>query len=645
MHPFRIRSRIRARALAAFLACATFARAADYNLAINYATDLGAVSPMLIGTNAIYCNEPDAQWGTSGNIPTLLSNVATGIVRYPAGTVTTFYHWTNPHGQGWADSWDPAFNPANNKPTSATMSIDEYLDYATAKGIEPLVGINMGSGKRFNRVTDGINEAKALVQHCVNRGANVKYYYLDNEPYQSDANYPYTPSEYAAQINLYAPALRTIDPNIKIIANLHPGVTQMAWNRTVIQQAGANIDYVDIHMYWRHGNATFANWIAEPKMKHQQQQPFSEQRTIFRTMFAEEGHPAIELAALEWNVGPNGTGAEPTEAESALMAAEQFMQYIQSGLKMACFWPLHWESGGSDWHRATISSAQGYTPNKVYDMFQQFATIPWRMQVSNTLSGSAAQDRLCHVSIKTNDAKTLYIYLINKNQAAPTSTVDLDLTAFTGFNAQSAVGFESTDNSVGPLNVHPITVTKTGTHVTFSMPKNSFAKVTVSRPAPTVTLTFAPVKDAMVKAAAATSNFGTASNVQISGQSGFAKHAYLQFNVTGIPAGATVTSASLLLASQTTGTSRPVAAHTVANTTWTETGITWNTKPGPLSATLSTVSSHTSGADSSWNVTNAVTGNANLTFVLDSTFSGDTNFHSREAGATNEPSLVVIYQP
>lgn len=634
------------RAVVALLACACVVRAADYNLAVNYASDLGAVSQLLIGTNAIYCNEPDAQWGTSGNIPTLLDNVSTGIVRYPAGTVTTFYHWTNPHGQGWADSWDPAFNSASNKPTSATMSIDEYLDYAVARGIEPLVGINMGSGKRFNRVTDGINEAKALVQHILNRGIAVKYYYLDNEPYNADANYPYpTPDEYAAQINLYAPALRALNPDIKFIANLHPGVTQMAWNRTVIQQAGANIDYVDIHHYWRHGSATFANWIAEPRMKHQQQQPFSEQRTLYRTMFAEEGHPNIELAVLEWNVGPQGTGnPEPTEAESALMAAEQFMQYIQSGLKMACFWPLHWESGGSDWHRAMVSSAQSYTPNKVYDMMQQFATIPWRMQVSNTLSGGAAQDRLCHVSIKTNDQKTLYVYLVNKNQATATSSVDLDLTAFAGFNAQSAVGFEATDATVGPLNVHPITVTKVGTHVTFSMPKNSFAKVTISRPAPTVTLTFSPTKDAMVKAAAATGNFGAATNLQVSGQTGFAKHTYLQFNVAGIPAGAAVTSATLVLASTTTGTSRPVAAHGVTSTSWSETAITWNNKPA-LGATLSTVSSHTAGADSSWAVTSAVTGNGNVAFGLDSTFSGDTNFYAREAGAANEPTLVVVYQP
>ncbi len=633
-----------AAAAASFL-CATV-RAADYNLVVNYNTTVGEIAPELIGTNAIFSKEPDAQWlNGTGNVPNLLANIQTKLVRFPAGTVVTYWHYNMPTVPGWTDGWDPAYNPANNLPASATMSIDEYLAYCAAKGTTPLVGVNMGSGKRWNRVTDGINEAKALVQHCMNSGVNVVYYYLDNEPHRSDANYPFTAAEYAQSINQYVPAMKSVNPNIKIIVNAHEGqnTTGYDYTRTVVNQAGANIDFVDLHFYWQNDSATFANWTSQPRMLHYWTRPYEDCRAFYRQMFAEEGFPNLDLIALEWNIGAPGSGnPEPTEAQTALMVGEQFMAWIKSGIKMAAFWPLHWESG--DWHRQIISSAQSYTPNKVYDMFAQFATIPWRQQVSGTLSGSQALDRLHHLSVKTNDATTVYVYLINKNQTLTNSTVDLDLTSFTGFNAQSAVAFESTDNSVGPLNVHSLAVTKTGSHVTFTMPKNSFAKVTITRPAPTVTLTFTPVKDATVKVAAPTSNFGTLSNLQVSTQSGFAKQVFLQFNVTGIPAGATVTSATLQLASQTTGTGRPVAAHTVSSTSWGETTVTWNTKPA-MGATLSTVSTHTAGADTSWIVTSAVTGNGNKSFGLDSTFPGDTNFHSRESGAATSPELVVVYQP
>src|ERR1043165_239801 len=294
------------------------APAADYNLTVNYASDVGAIAPELIGTNAIYSNEPDAQWlNGTGNIPTLLANISTKLVRFPAGTVVTFWHWNDPNVPGHTDSWDPTYNHANDLPTSACMNIDEYLAYCAAKGTTPLVGVNMGSGKRWNRVTDGINEAKALVSHCMASGVNVVYYYLDNEPYAADANYTWTAAEYAASINQYAPALKSVNPNIKIIVNLHPGQNQTGYDytQTVLNQAGGNIDFVDIHCYWKYNNATFANWTNEAIMLHQGVRPYSDLRTFYKGMAATAGFPNIEFCALEWNTGPQGTGnTEPTEA-------------------------------------------------------------------------------------------------------------------------------------------------------------------------------------------------------------------------------------------------------------------------------------------------------------------------------------------
>jgi hypothetical protein len=294
-------------------------------------------------------------------------------------------------------------------------------------------------------------------------------------------------------------------------------------------------------------------------------------------------------------------------------------------------------------HRALISSAQGYTPNKKYDMFQQFSTVGWRQQVSNTLGGTADQARLRNLSVATNDSKTVYVYLLNKNQTLANATVDIDMSAFTGFNAQSGVAFESSDTTVGPLNVHSLAVTKSGTHLTITMPKNSFAKVTVTRPPPQTTVDFSPTKDAMVKVAAPTTNFGTATNLQCSGQSGFAKQMFLQFNVTGLPTGATIVSATLKINATTTATGRTITSHSVSNTTWGETTITWNNKPA-LGTARGAATSYTAGQYTSWDVTGGVTGNGNVTFGLDSTFSGDTSFNAREAGSGTAPILEIVYQ-
>ncbi|WP_163999828.1 DUF7594 domain-containing protein [Pyxidicoccus caerfyrddinensis] len=172
--------------------------------------------------------------------------------------------------------------------------------------------------------------------------------------------------------------------------------------------------------------------------------------------------------------------------------------------------------------------------------------------------------------------------------------------------------------------------------VIFSRPAREGVELDASLAA----LTFTPVKDAMVKEAVPASNFGTLNQLQVSNQAGYSKWAYLQFDVTGLPAGATNISAQLQVSSTTTGTGRAITAHAVASTSWSETAITWNTRL-PMGTALSTVSSHTSGQVSVWDVSTHITGNGSFTIGLDSAYAGDTNFVSSEGSTL--PTLVVSY--
>ena len=151
-------------------------------------------------------------------------------------------------------------------------------------------------------------------------------------------------------------------------------------------------------------------------------------------------------------------------------------------------------------------------------------------------------------------------------------------------------------------------------------------------------------KDVMAKEKFPADNFGSDVQLQASSQTGYSKIIYLQFTVSGIPAGSTGISAQLKLRSQTTGTAA-ITAHAVASTSWTEAGLNWGNKPA-LGASLSTDSSHTSGTDSTWAVGAHVTGNGTFALGLDRTdgvFTGDTTFTSEEGGVA--PVLVVTYTP
>ncbi|MDF3076799.1 MAG: hypothetical protein K0S09_688 [Sphingobacteriaceae bacterium] len=443
----------------------------DCTVTVKANDEKGIVSPNIMGFNIVYCYESDAGWGSGkGKVSELVKALGTKQLRYPGGTVVTKYHWEHPTGQGWSDTWSPDFNPAKNTDPSVFMDIDEYLGVVEKQKIEPLVGINMGSGMKYNRVQDGVDEAVRLMKHCLAKGVKVKYYYLDNEPYQPDANFTYTPEQYAEAINTYVPAMKKVDPDIKIIANTHPNAD--LYTKALLANAGENIDYVDVHMYWRYKSATYENWKKEGLMKHRGVSPYNQQNAIFQKIFDAAGYPNIKLVILEWNIGPPGdNNIAPTEAEGALMVSEQFTQFIQSGLFMSTFWPLSWPNQS---FRALLNVNAEYKPFKMYDMFALYKDVLGQQKVKST--GTIAN--LVNLAVKSKDEKTMWVYLINKQQDRPELKVDL---ALEGLNPKSvsSSAFNASDSSVGGLDVHSLKLDRVGANrYTLQVPRNSFVKLT-----------------------------------------------------------------------------------------------------------------------------------------------------------------------
>ena len=451
---------------------------ADYTVSIAANQVEGLISPNLMGFNIVYVHERDAQWQKGeGHIPKLLKPLGTKQLRWPGGTVATFYHWDKLTGQGWSDIWSPNFNLSKNTDPATYTDLDEYLAITKKLNLDPLVGINMGSGKKNNRVQDGIDEAKRLMNHCLDKGVRVKYFFLDNEPYHETANYKFTAEEYAGQINLYATEMKKIDPNIKTIVNTHP--SNDAYTKTLIKEAGRNIDYVDVHNYWKFNNASFASWKAEPKMTQQGRFPYSEQRGHFKKIFQELGYPDVELVILEWNIGPNvaANNVFPTPAEAALMVSEQFTQYIQEGLHMACFWPLSWPEKPRWASRVLLNAQDGYKPNKVYDMFALYTDVMGQQKIKS----AASADRLINVAAKSKDGKDVWVYLINKNLDKASLTVDLSLTDFQA-SGYKAVSFAAADREPDKLDIKEIKfIKKDASHFSVTMPQFSFVKITFKK--------------------------------------------------------------------------------------------------------------------------------------------------------------------
>jgi hypothetical protein len=163
-------------------------------------------------------------------------------------------------------------------------------------------------------------------------------------------------------------------------------------------------------------------------------------------------------------------------------------------------------------------------------------------------------------------------------------------------------------------------------------------KMTVTTPGGT-TLTFSPIADAYVDQANPTANFGTATTLKTDSGTPVVQ-SFLRFDVSGIT-GKTVQKATLRLY-VTNGAPDGPPMHVVTDTSWTETGITWNNQP-PLGTLLSDVGALTASTFVDYDVTAALAGKADGEYsigIAQTPTTDGVDFRSREA-TSNGPKLTV----
>ena len=184
---------------------------------------------------------------------------------------------------------------------------------------------------------------------------------------------------------------------------------------------------------------------------------------------------------------------------------------------------------------------------------------------------------------------------------------------------------------------------------------------TANCPAPPVTLSAAA--DTWIDKANATTNHGADTTMRTRpANANSLKYSLVRFDISGIPAGATIQSATLSLNVTTAQATKHFDQVRPMLTAWTEAGATWNTKNGTngwaagafstsdYSAQLATIAPKTTGVKTAI-VTSAVNdwvnnGVANNGFVLVSsgTDAHDANYGTKENGtAANRPSLTIVY--
>lgn len=157
------------------------------------------------------------------------------------------------------------------------------------------------------------------------------------------------------------------------------------------------------------------------------------------------------------------------------------------------------------------------------------------------------------------------------------------------------------------------------------------------------TTTFTPVADTYVASDAPTTNFGTRGQHWVDRSP--TRRAFLKFDVSGLTE--PVTSAKLRLHVDNTSSAQSNRGGTyrlMSNTSWTETGATWNAQPAIDGTTLGSIGPVTRNTWVELDVTGKITGNGRYSVGVTTTSSDGAAFDSRETG-TLAPQLVMVTAP
>ena len=410
------------------------------------------------------------------------------FIRWPGGNVAQDYHWfwgVGPRDERitWTNlSW-------KNEPEPSDFGTDEFVMFARALGAEPSITVNVeGRGAT-------VAEAASWVEYCngpassrygAMRAANghpvpfgVRFWEVGNEIWGDWVRGHSDAETYARNYNRYAQAMRAVDPSIKLIA---VGDNDLSWNRTVLREAGPNIDYLAIHHYYgrREMQGDPLNLFAHPLFL----EGFYQQVKQLLGEFGLDGR--VKLAINEW--GLDLPSERQYSMESALYGARLMNVFERSGeiVEMSAVSDLvnGWPGGIVQAGRESVFVSSIYLVNQLYAQHRGDLRLATTVNgpTFNTSREGANIPYLDATASRSADGKTIFIKAVNTNPASAL------LTTITIQGARPASRAEVRTVTASSLNVandfsrpDAVSIQKTtlatGPHFVVTLPKHSVSVI------------------------------------------------------------------------------------------------------------------------------------------------------------------------
>jgi alpha-N-arabinofuranosidase len=189
------------------------------------AFEITATGPGTLLIGAVSLMPADNVQGWRREVVEVLRSLRSGVYRWPGGNFVSAHDWRDAIGE--PDRRPPTWDPVWSAVQPNDIGTDEFMTLCRLTGVEPYITVNSGFGDARS-AAEYVEYANgpATTPWGARRAANghpepyrVRYWNIGNEMWGS-YQYGYMPlPQYVVKHNLFAKAMRKVDPSIVLIAS------------------------------------------------------------------------------------------------------------------------------------------------------------------------------------------------------------------------------------------------------------------------------------------------------------------------------------------------------------------------------------------------------------------------------------------
>ena len=201
----------------------------------------------------------------------LVRELGVTVVRYPGGNFVSGHRWED--GVGPVDQRPKTLDTAWRSLEPNTFGLGEFMTWCSTAGVEPMMAINLGTRGvaealdllEYANHPSGTRLSDSRIAHGYPDPFGIGLWCLGNEmdgPWQLGHK---TAAEYGRLAAETARGMRMIDPSLELVAcgSSFVGMPTFGeWERTVLELAYDQVDYISLHAYYEERDGDLAGFLA-----------------------------------------------------------------------------------------------------------------------------------------------------------------------------------------------------------------------------------------------------------------------------------------------------------------------------------------------------------------------------------------------